>query len=252
MESLSEWDHFTSLNKRKTNTARLSTLTAPPAARESLSRHRRGGRVERDLPCQGQLQSDKTQLSVHPDCCSCAPQTTQASPGARAGLAWVPSLQHSAGCSDIHTELGWLKSWRVGLNDFFLYSDQSPHLIHYTATEMLVPGSLRTAKQVREGRAALISKTAGLKAAWNTETEDKIANLRTKLWTCCLTHNWLEMNAEQSRTLARWCNLLCFLHLFPYAQFWLIAVATMFLKLKSLTKKKKKRNLQILIIIQHC
>lgn len=106
IESLSEWDHFTSLNKRKTNTARLSTLTAHPAARESLSRHRRGGRVERDLPCQGQLQSDKTQLSVHPDCCSCAPQTTQASPGARAGLAWVPSLQHSAGCSDIHTELG--------------------------------------------------------------------------------------------------------------------------------------------------
>lgn len=105
---------------------------------------------------------------------------------------------------------------------------------------MLVPGSLRTAKRVREGRAALISKIAGLKAAWNTETETKTANLRIKLWTCCLVHNWLEMNAEQSRTLARWCNLLCFLHLFPYAQFWLIAVATMFLKLKSLTKKKKE------------
>lgn len=112
---------------------------------------------------------------------------------------------------------------------------------------MLVPGSLRTAKQVREGRAALISKTAGLKAAWNTETETKIANLRTKPWTCCLTHNWLEMNAEQSRTLARWCNLLCFLHLFPYAQSWLIAVATMFLKLKSLTKKKKKIYIYIYI-----
>lgn len=105
---------------------------------------------------------------------------------------------------------------------------------------MLVPGSLRTAKQVREGRDALISKTAGLKAAWNTETETKIANLRTKLWTCCLTHNCLEMNAEQRRTLARWCNWLCFLHLFPYARFWLIAVATMFLKLKSLTKKNKE------------
>lgn len=96
MESQSEWDHFTNLNKRKTNISRLSTLTAHPAARESLRSHRRGGRVEWDLPCQGQLQSDKTQFTVHPHCCSWAPQPAQASTGARAGLAWVPSLQHSA------------------------------------------------------------------------------------------------------------------------------------------------------------
>lgn len=129
MESLGEWDHFTYLNKRKTNISRLSTLTAHPAARESLSSPRRGGRVEWDLPCQGQLQSDKTTFSA-PRLLFVYSSTNTSKHWcqSRLGLGAFPAALSC--CSDIHTELGWLKPRRVGLNDIFLYSDQSPHLIH--------------------------------------------------------------------------------------------------------------------------
>lgn len=65
-------------------------------------------------PLSRTLHLGKTQLSVHPHCCSCTPQPTQASTGARAGLAWVPSLQHSAAAQTF--TLSWADSNPEGLD----------------------------------------------------------------------------------------------------------------------------------------